>query len=494
MDGTEPRRGEALGLMDRRHWKVCLAALMAVVIGLSGEVRGAEFDFSGGYALRVYGEKNNIDPLLSFFPQKLLSDMGGASTYDLYYGLLWAYGRMGVSFWDSVSLVSTVDSGVMTWQFDDSAQNPQPAFDGMTLKAATKNMVFVREAYLEWGVGDNLEMITTVGKKRTRLLDGLYYDDFGFKAGFAWDFWEGLGSTAEAAAQVLIPYHYFDDVTTDLMVMDASLSLREFPFDSLTGGVIWTRDRADLTVSMVREVLAAELAANQAWQQFFNVAAADFTGDMDVYTFYGAARLSLGDFMLSGLFAAQWGSGDVVPASPPEGVVVPKPKQARIDAHLTSLELEAPLSSRVTLTPFFLLVSGMTPGKTGDFEFTQFMTLVPYVEHLSIFLGGMNQLLTRREFGLLGMGSGGVSATGLLAEYRLTDRVQYGQSAAVLSTNRPRDRMLQGNYGVEVDNTLRVHLVEALEMKLEFDVLFPGDYFTEDVPVLKGIAGLEGSF
>jgi len=349
--------------MKRRLTKWGAAFLATLVMGsVVAEVSAAEFDFSGGYALRVYGEKNNIDPVLSFFPKMLLDDMGGSSTYDLYYGLLWAYARMGATFGDSVSLVSTVDSGVMTWQFDDSATDPQPAFDGMSFQDAAKSAVFVREAYLEWGLGDNLEFIATAGKKRTRLLEGLYYDDFGFTAGFTWDFWEGFGSTAEAAARVLIPYHYFDDVSTDLMVTDLSVSLREFPFDSLTGGVIWARDRADLTVSMVTEVLATELAANQAWQQFFNVASADFSADMDVYTFYGSASLCLGDFLLSGLFAAQWGSGDVWPAEPPPGVAVPKPKRASIDAHLASVELTAPVSSRVTLTPFLLLVSGMTPG------------------------------------------------------------------------------------------------------------------------------------
>lgn len=482
-------------LTIRRLTIRCAAILVMLVTGsVGGGVYAAEFDFSGGYALRLYGEKNNIEPVLSFFPQKLLSDVGGASTYDLYYGLLWAYGRMGVSFGDSVSLVTTVDSGVMTWQFDESAEDPQPAFDGMSFGDAAESVVFVREAYLEWGAGDNLELIATVGKKRTRLLDGLYYDDFGFTAGFTWDFWEGFGSTAEAAAQVLIPYHYFADVSTDLLVTDLSVSLREFPFDSLTGGVMWARDRADLTVSMVTEVLATELAANQAWKQFFEVASTEFSADMDIYTFYGSASLYLGDFLLSGLFAAQWGSGDVWPSEPPPGGPVPKPIRASIDAHLASLELAAPLSSTVTLTPFLLLVSGRTPGNTGSVEFTQFMTLVPYVEHLSIFLGGMNQLLTRREFGLLGMGSGGVTATGLQAEYQLSERLQFGQAVALLSTNRPRDSAVEGNYGVEVDNSLRLNLVDALEVKMEFDVLFPGDYFADDVPVLKGIAGLEGSF
>ena len=478
--------------LSRVLWTTAfLPAIILLAGGPAREAWSADFEIKGGATFRGYLERNNLDAFFSFLPPPLAEGLFGYSEEDRdsQYLLLWAYARGALTVADRASFVLSADSGVWTWQPGDDTYSHGIALEGMDPKEGAKKIVFVREAYAEWGIGEDYELLLSVGKRRTVLLDGLYYDDYGFAASVDWRIWEGQGSSLRTIATALVPYHYWDEFDADLLVSDVKFALSEFPIDTVTVGFMWTRDRAGLGASMIQDILLSDSMSVANWEMAANLSGVVFGGNLNTYTFYGSATLDLGIAELTAVYAMQWGRGRIGPLKAETW------KDTRLEGHLLYLDVGIEILPSLEVMPFFLLASGVTPETAPDFRFTHFSSLVPYFPHVSIFFsGGLNASLTNRQFGLLGVGSAGVSAAGLLAAFSHGDWITVTQAATVLSSNRPKESLVSGNYGLELDTSISFAFWDGVTARLEFDVLFPGDYFTADDPVFRTIAGLDAEF
>jgi len=480
--------------------RTAAVAILLFLLAAPAQSSAADFDIKGGYSFRGYFEKNTIDPFLSYLPAGFVKKAYNLSSdaLDSNYLLMFAYSRMSLSVADSFSLVTSLDSGVVTFNPSDEEAEASLLFDSLTFMDALEQVVFLRELYLEWGLGTNYEFLATLGKRRTVLLDGFMYDDYGFVLGAGWDFWASGGSTATVSASVIIPYRYWGDLNLDLLLSHAALTLKDFFFQTIEAGFIWLNDRAGLTSKMLHSALTTDMLAMKNWDMAMLQSGLEYTGSANIYTVYGHASLDLEVLELKGTFAMQWGSGHsqwwFTPWWSSEPVSPEGSKPISLEGYMAVAEADISVYNGVTLTPFVLAVSGISLPRATLRQYTAFTSIVPHVKYASIFFsGGMNQMLTNRDFALIGIGGAGASALGLAVQYELEDKVGYQQSLSFLSTNRPRDSFLSLNYGVEFDNILTVQFFEAFCVVAEIDILFPGEYFPSDRPILRGILGVEGN-
>ena len=469
--------------------------LMAALLACPPQASAVEFDLRGGYTFRGYFERNTIDPFLSYLPRQFADKVLDLSsgTFDSNYLLLFAYAQTSLSFADRLSLVANLDTSVLTFNSaDDSAGSTSDSaflFDGFTIGDAARRVAFLREVYAELALGDNMEFMASLGKRRTILLGGFLYDDYGFQAGVDWDFWSEGGCTATASLELLLPDHYWNRVDFDVLVTHASLSLKDFFFQSLHIGLVWVNDRAGLIGDMLRSATATDLLAVQKYDLALLLSAVDYTSKANLYTAYATAEVDLEIVRVSGMFALQWGSGAT------QLVGGPNEKAVDLEGYMAIAQAAFDLYKGVEVTPFIMTVSGISIPRALNHHYTGFISLVPYVQHASIFFsGGMNQQLTTRDYALVGVGGAGVSAVGLSATFESEKLVEYEQSLTLLSTNRPADSFFSLNYGVEFDNTLTLHFFDALNLVAEIDMLFPGEYLPGDKTILRGIIGVEGTF
>jgi len=473
----------------------------AALVALPGSALGQGVELAGAYLIRGYADHNRFDPFLSFLPKNLNTDLPGEPPAYSYSLVLWASERLAASLEDQ-SLVLAVDTGVDSIELGDVAEGQDRlSVDGLAPDEALESLVFLREAYLEWGFGSGHPLVATAGKKRTVLMDGYFYDDHGFRLGADWDFAEFGAWTATASATALLPQHYFPDADTDLALLHGSLAITD-SIDSVTVGAIFLSDRQDVLAGMLRDVLAEDLAANEKPIMSMKASSLDVTGDLGLRTLYASGAVTLGPATFRALLAFQGGGGTLTwTGEKPTGRTGGSKQEQSVEretdigGRLLSTEVQLDVAGSVSLTPFFLGASGTSLSEAKDEgRFDQFLTLVPCVERLRLFFGTNGTMLATREYRLLGLGSGGVNAFGLQAGWAPTADISLSEAVAALGPARPDDSPFTKEYGVESDFTLLYSVSSVLGVRIEIDALFPGGYFADDDPMVRGVAGVEGTF
>ncbi len=502
-------------MSPRRHllWPaLCLAFLAAS----PQPAQGADYHFSSRSALLATMQRNAVDPLLSFLPSQLSQELFGTESgaYDSHYLLAWLQVRGAVTFADRVSLVTTLDSTAVTWQYYGGTTgdaefvggDESPSFDGLDGGEALEKVAFVRELYAEAVLGDEGALSLSLGHRRTRYVGGFFHDDYGTGAAAGWDFWTGGAWTATLTASATMPYRYLPEIRPNLLLSQVSVALRDPLFESVEVGVLFLRDRAGIVHGQLRRGRAMDLLANAHYQEAIDTwMAADAELPVDLGTLYGEMRLDLSFAVLHGLAALQWGKGHHQPP-PPGRAPRPGPGTPAGDGgettltlagHMVLAELMITAGEAFTVTPFVLSVSGLSgPLAQDENRLSVFVSLVPYVSgYATIALtGGLGDFYSARSADLLGMGTGGLAATGIAVNADFGERVSYGASLALLGSNRPADSHFGGSYGVELDNRVAIELGAGFQAHLELDLLLPGDYFPGSELMVVGTGGVRHAF
>jgi hypothetical protein len=415
------------------------------------------------------------------------------ASYDTQSLLARAWLQPSLTILGQASLVATLDTGeqALSWlqwnQNQGSSVDADWTIDGLAPETALANAMFLRELWLEWAGGQNDWLLLQVGKKRSQILDGLFYDDFGFQALADAELWRSQGRSLRLVASALVPYHYAPQFSNDLLVLDAQVVYSPFPFDSLRLGLTCTRDRSNLLMSMTKQVLVDDLLADAATVAATALEATPLVADLDLYQAYASVDLSLGPFVVGGIAAYQWGEGHFRSAAPAST------RSADWTGHLGLLTLDTDLP-RARLGLFWLLVSGLDRGQAKDFKFTRFMSLVPNADLLSIFFsGGLSPTLARRDFGLLGHASAGASVLGLRGLVGWHKDLVSTHSVAMLGPNRPEDPLASASLGWEQDNSLDWAFREGLSLGAELDFFVPGSFFHRASTQTRVVLNLEGT-
>jgi hypothetical protein len=501
-------------------------ATLAILLGLGtvtlSSAHGADFQLRVRTALQANGQHNAVDPLLSFLPPDLAASLfaSDSGNYDTQYLLAWLQVRGALTFADRISFVATVDSTAVTWEYfegpsgdADFTAGESPSFDGLSGTEALEKIAFVREFYVESVLGKEQQIYLSVGKRRTQLLGGFFYDDYGLDGSVAWDFWSHEALVAQVRGFAILPHRYLPETDGDLLIAGGELRLKDMLFESIAIGGFYLRDRGGAVQSLLRQGHATDLLAARQVPEGLNVYLSDSPGEapVDLGTMWLEVRLDLSVAIFHSLVALQVGSGQFpVQAqkreqrSPgrrgePPRQSQPSPQSSSVDfqGHLALVEAIFPVVRGVSLTPFLLTVSGVDHDQaTQDRKFTSFISLIPYVQgYATIFLtGGFGELYSGRNIELIGMGTGGLAAVGTTMRADLGARVSCGFSAALLSQNRPDLGFFSGHYGVEFDSHVSVALGQGLLARGELDLLLPGEYFPSDSAMVMGIVGVRGEF
>ncbi len=378
---------------------------------------------------------------------------------------------------------------------------------------ALEKIAFVREIYVESVLGSEDQLFLSVGKRRSRLLGGFFYDDYGLDGSVAWDFWSHEALVAQVRAFAILPYRYLPETGDELLIAGGELRLKDMLFESIAIGGFYLRDRGGAVQSLLKQGHATDLLAAQQVPEGLNIYLSDSPGaaPVDLGTMWIEVQLDLSVAILHTLVALQIGSGEFPvqgpkqeqprqgPGGAPQQQALPTTEPSKVDfqGHFALVEAVFPVVRGVSITPFVLSVSGVDHDQaTLDRRFTAFISLIPYVQgYATIFLtGGFGELYSGRDIELIGMGTGGLAAVGTTMRADLGSRVSCGLSAALLGQNRPDQGFFGGHYGVEVDSYIAVALGAGLLARGELDLLVPGDYFPSDSAMVVGILGVRGEF
>lgn len=505
---------------------------VAALVWLPRPAQAVDFQLRGRTALQINMQHNAVDPLLSFLPASLAASLfdSESGNYDTQYLLAWLELRGAVTFMDRISIVATLDTTAVTWEYfggpTGSAQwtgTEEPAFDGLSGADALAQAAFVREVYAEAVLGARQEVHLSLGKHRSQVLGGFFYDDYGLEAMGQWDFWSKEEYLAFARGYAVLPYRYLPDTDIDLLLVGAEVVLRDLLFQSIRVGAFYLRDRENAIHDLVRQGHATDLLANdltaQGLDAYFAAGSADAPVDLGTFYLEGTLDLNIGIF--HGLVALQVGRGEFPvppeqdlgrgpgPRERPRANGPPARPRGSNDGgdvqyrgvdflgHLALGEMVFAVAPKVSVTPYVLSISGLEQSDAGEAgRFTVFCSLVPYVKGYATILltGGFGELYSGREQELLGMGTGGLVALGASINADPGPRVSLGLSGTLLGSNRSSDPFVHGNYGVELDSVVKVALWSGFQAHGEVDLLIPGDYFPSREVMVVGLAGVRGAF
>jgi len=161
-----------------------------------------------------------------------------------------------------------------------------------------------------------------------------------------------------------------------------------------------------------------------------------------------------------------------------------------------SLRWEASAGDRVSVTPWFLYLSGdrpptekarlgLPPGYAG------FLGIAPYVTATNLFFGGgLSEGFAARQATAPGVNGRGVVAPGLTVDADLPGGVTAAARGAWLLAE---DRGPYGGkvYGTEVDLSATWAVRDWLTVGAETDALFPGDFFLGRATVYKAVVAVD---
>ncbi len=501
---------------------ICIATFLSLALLTPAGAVGADFELRIRTALQANGQHNAVDPLLSFLPPDLAASLFASESgnYDTQYLLAWLQVRGALTLADRVSIVATVDSTAVTWEYfkgpsGEASLTPEegPLYDGLSGSDALEKVAFVREFYVESVLGNEQQVFLSAGKRRSRLLGGFFYDDYGLDGSASWDFWSHEALVAQVKVFAILPYRYLPETDVDLLITGGELRLKDMLFESIAIGGFYLRDRGGAVHFLLRQGHATDLLATNQVPEGLNVYLTEDPAEssVDLGTMWLEVRLDLSVAIFHTLVALQIGSGEFpIQGQPPDAFGRPpygkEPWESwkstgtggvDFQGHLALIEAIFPVVSGVSVTPFLLSVSGVDHEKASkDRRFTAFLSLIPYVQgYATIFLtGGFGELYSGRDVELLGMGTGGLAAVGTSMRADIGSRVSCGASVALLGQNRPDQGFFGGQYGFEVDSHVTVALAAGLVARAELDILAPGDYFPSDSAMVVGIAGVRGEF
>lgn len=377
--------------------------------------------------------------------------------------------------------------------------------NGRPLREELRATLLLREASVTASLGRAGFATLRAGRGRFTVADGLVHDDYGTGAEVALDL-AALGPPFEVRAALFQPTRDFpggvDGLTPVALVGAAwlpSLFERVGVFAAArrdrTGSVAELFRGAFVEDAVVR--LAGELQGTPAYagasrylaRVLTTAATAEATlawaGTTGSVTPWRGQRISW-------TAAVMTGSIDRL-RTDPTGAPLP---DVSLSGRALSLRWEASAGDRLTVTPWFLYLSGDRPptekARLGLPQgYAGFLGITPYVTATNLFFGGgLSESFAARQASAPGVNGRGVVAPGLTVEADLPGGVTAAARGAWLLAE---DRGPYGGkvYGTEVDLTAAVALRDWLTVGAEADALFPGDFFLGRDPVYKAILAVD---
>jgi len=377
--------------------------------------------------------------------------------------------------------------------------------NGRPLREEVRETLLLREASVAVGLGRAGFATLKAGRGRFAVGDGLVHDDYGTGLDAALDL-SALGPPFEVRAALFQPTRDFPGGVDGLSPV-ALLSAAWLPslFERVGVFAAARRDRTGSVAELFRGAfvedavvrLAGELEGTSGYAGAARYLARVLTAapTAEATLAWAGTSSSVAPFRgqrISWTAAVMTGSIDRLRTDPAGN---PLPDVA-LSGRALSLRWEASAGDRVSVTPWFLYLSGdrpptekarlgLPPGYAG------FLGIAPYVTATSLFFGGgLSESFAARQATAPGVNGRGVIAPGLTVDADLPGGVTAAARGAWLLAE---DRGPYGGkvYGAEVDLSATWAVRDWLTVGAEADALFPGDFFLGRATVYKAVVAVD---
>jgi hypothetical protein len=377
--------------------------------------------------------------------------------------------------------------------------------NGRPFREEVRATLLVREASVAVSLGRAGFAALRAGRGRYAIGDGLVHDDYGTGVDAALDL-SALGPPFEVRLAAFQPTRDFPggvDGISPVALVSAAWLPSLFEHVGLFGAV--RRDRTGSVAELFRGA-------------FVEDAVVRLGGALQGTAEYAGAARSLGRILTSAATAEAtlaWGgtTGSVAPfrgqriswtaavmtgaidllRADPTGAPLP---EIGLSGRALHLRWEASAGDRVSVTPWFLYLSGDRPptekARLGlPAGYAGFLGIAPYVTATNLFFGGgLSESFAARQASAPGVNGRGVIAPGLTVEADLPGGLAAAARGAWLLAE---DRGPYGGrvYGTEVDLSATWAIRDWLTVGAEADALFPGDFFLGRDTVFKAVVALD---
>lgn len=394
------------------------------------------------------------------------------------YGSLGVYVGGELEATDWLALHAFVDSGEVRVGATLDPPVDGIAADGRPIIDQLGSGAFIREIGLLLGPRG---FTLALGRRRSRVADGLVYDDFGTGASLTADFGQLKLAPLSVGASAHVVGNSWDDFESPSLLFSMSVEYQVSFLENVSvfGALFLDRGGAlrDVLTSAAAEAVTTNQGPAARQERLDNLFDPDRQSHGHV-GYFGASTVLLSAVGLSVRAAAVGSAGSV-------DVEIDDSRNQRFQlwGWAGQAELHYGLTGAVDLGLFAFGLSGDQPPRVRDNEpaYGGFVGIAPYWVWTSIFFsGGLNQGFFAGRTTAAGINGHGVVGFGPSLELakgdlRLDWRIAYLRAMAP-----PPPAPLGGpgmSYGVELDVLGKWETTEWLSLALETDILVPGAYF-----------------
>jgi hypothetical protein len=514
---------------SRRHSYLPLQIVAMVgPLLLATPATGFDLELDLGLFNRFTVRRNEVERLLRFDPARGAFDTSSFQQPvddDLYPSQL-ARASLAIEATRWLALGLQVDSGELRWRarwpatdqvslqpLGVSAEVPvlstrehrRVTANGQPIGDEAEETLLLRQAFVKLSAPRTNWLTLQAGRRDTEIASGLIYRDYGLGLELVADLELLKDWPWRLSAQLTIPTRGYRD-NFDSPVITAQISYVISFLEELGLLVAYFRDRGDnfgqTMLPLLSELSVARADAQPQLHTAMTAALMQVasSSSADLLWLGLSGNKLVGDLMLSGTALVQLGSVELGnPLAQFAGALpfpVPPTDPVEVDTLAFALDLGARylVTEGLALGGFFLLLSGednffltgRDPGRYGSF-----LSLVPYLTHTNIFFsGGMNETFSGRQTTTAGLGGRGVIAGGLSGDWEIRDDLVVGTTAALLASHKPS--LNHGRlYGVELDLEGSYRVFDWLQVSLEYDILFCGDFFGQEAAIHRLLVGLD---
>lgn len=377
--------------------------------------------------------------------------------------------------------------------------------NGRPFREEVRRTLLLREASVAVSLGRAGFATLRAGRSRHAVADGLVHDDYGTGVDAVLDL-SALGPPFEVRASAFQPTRDFPGGVAGISPV-AVVSAAWLPslFERVGIFAAARRDRTGSVAELFRGAfvedavvrLAGEVQGTQGYagaaRSLARVLAATPTAEATLA--WAGTTGSVAPFRsqrISWTAAVMTGSIDRL-RTDPTGAPLP---DVALSGRALSLRWEASAGDRLSVTPWFLYLSGdrpptekarlgLPPGYAG------FLGIAPYLTATNLFFGGgLSESFAARQATAPGVNGRGVIAPGVTVDADLPGGLSAAARGAWLLAE---DRGPYGGkvYGTEVDLSATWAVRDWLTVGAEADALFPGDFFLGRDLVYKAVVAVD---
>jgi len=369
-------------------------------------------------------------------------------------------------------------------------------FDGRPAGDELRDTWLLREVYGTVALGRAGFARFTFGRKRVTVGDGLVHDEGSAVAAMDLDV-GAIGPPLELSLAALVPDRAWPTagVTASPMVA-ASAAWQVSLFDRVGVFVAWLRDRSDAVAETLRgqaleqqvTAYASDLATPaETGRKLALALGAPLHSDARLLWFGSSGAFTPGRGQrLSWTLAALEGRIDEI--SVPQLVIL---SGAEVHGRAVQAGWDVDLPGGLSAGLAFLWLSGGTLPTGDGGRYDGFLGVAPYVPHTNLFFrAGLASTFAAREVAAPGVNGRGVLSPAARLSWDPADDL--GLDAKVAWLRADRTGPFGGkDYGVELDLAGTWRAAPWLELALEADALWPGDFYGGGRTVYKTVLAVD---